>query len=138
MLLERRRSTGPLPGSFLAYPMLDLNDPKTRRTFLTFMVLTFFFIAGQCLWKLFEHLNSPNPSHFCGETCHTVMKPEFVAYMAGAHSRVRCVDCHVGEGADWYVRSTAFRRVSAYSVAFEKYSRPIGTPVHNLRPDRNL
>lgn len=133
MLLERRRRLRSAPGTFLAYPMLDLNDPKTRRNFLTFMVLTFFFIAVSAFgsYRAFEFTESVS---FCGETCHTVMKPEFVAYMAGAHARVRCVDCHVGEGADWYVRSKLSGAYQLYSVAFEKYSRPIGTPVHNLRP----
>ena len=133
MLLERRRRLRSAPGTFLAYPMLDLNDPRTRRTFLTFMVLTFFFIAVSAFgsYRAFEYTESVS---FCGQTCHEVMKPEFVAYMAGAHSRVRCVDCHVGEGADWYVRSKLSGAYQLYSVTFNKFSRPIQTPVHNLRP----
>jgi hypothetical protein len=62
------------------------------------------------------------------------MKPEFTAYLAGAHARVRCVDCHVGGGAGWYVRSKLSGAYQLYSVTFHKYSRPIGSPVHNLRP----
>ena len=33
------------------------------------------------------------------------MHPEFVAYQASPHARVACVDCHVGSGASWYVKS---------------------------------
>jgi hypothetical protein len=62
------------------------------------------------------------------------MKPEFTAYKAGSHARVRCVDCHVGSGADWYVRSKLAGAYQVYSVTFNKFSRPITTPVHNLRP----
>jgi len=31
--------------------------------------------------------------------------PSFVAYEASPHARVACVDCHVGSGASWYVKS---------------------------------
>jgi hypothetical protein len=44
------------------------------------------------------------------------------------------VDCHVGSGAGWYARSKLSGAYQLYSVTFNKYSRPINTPVHNLRP----
>ena len=31
---------------------------------------------------------------FCGQTCHTVMHPEFTAYQFSPHARVTCVECH--------------------------------------------
>jgi len=62
------------------------------------------------------------------------MKPEYTAYLAGAHARVGCVGCHVGPGASWYVRSKISGAYQLYSVTFNKYSKPITTPVHNLRP----
>jgi hypothetical protein len=71
---------------------------------------------------------------FCGQTCHTVMEPEFVAYQASPHARVGCVECHVGPGAEWYVRSKLSSASQLYAVTFKKYPRPITTPVHNLRP----
>ena len=133
MFIERRRRRKVTPEHVLAYPKLDLNDPRTRRSFLTFLVLTFFFIGASAFgsYRAFEFTESVA---FCGQTCHTVMKPEFTAYLAGAHARVRCVDCHVGSGADWYVRSKLSGAYQLYSVTFNKYSKPIGTPVHNLRP----
>ena len=36
---------------------------------------------------------------FCGQVCHDVMGPEFVAHQNGLHARVDCVSCHVGPGA---------------------------------------
>ena len=133
MIFERRRRRKNTPDDVLAYPMLDLNNPHTRRTFMVFLVGTLMFIAVSAFgsYKAFEYSESVV---FCGETCHTVMKPEFMAYKAGAHARVRCVDCHVGSGADWYVRSKLSGAYQLYSVTFNKYSRPITTPVHNLRP----
>jgi hypothetical protein len=133
MVLERRRRRRSAPDSVMAYPKLDLNDPHSRRAFLTFLVVTFFFISASAFgsYRAFEYTESVS---FCGETCHTVMKPEFKSYQAGAHARVRCVDCHVGSGAGWYARSKLSGAYQLYSVTFNKYSRPINTPVHNLRP----
>lgn len=133
MLFERRRRRKSTPEDVLAYPMLDLNNPHTRRTFMIFMVGTLVFISVSAFgsYKAFEYSESVV---FCGETCHSVMKPEYLAYKAGAHSRVRCVDCHVGSGADWYVKSKLSGAYQLYSVTFDKYSRPINSPVHNLRP----
>lgn len=133
MIIERRRRRRTAPSEVMAYPKLDLNDPHARRAFLTFLVITFFFISASAFgsYRAFEYTESVA---FCGQTCHTVMKPEFVAYQAGAHARVRCVECHVGSGAGWYARSKLSGAYQLYSVTFNKYSRPITTPVHNLRP----
>ena len=40
---------------------------------------------------------------FCGTACHSVMNPEWVTYQQSPHARVRCVDCHVGEGTGAFV-----------------------------------
>ena len=55
---------------------------------------------------------------FCGQVCHTVMKPEFAAYQDGPHSRVTCVQCHIGPGASWFAKSKSrgTRQVLAVSV----------------------
>jgi hypothetical protein len=132
-ILERRRRHRVSPTDTLAYPKLDLNDPGSRRAFFMFLLVTFLFISASAFgsYRGYEYTESVN---FCGETCHTVMKPEFTAYQAGAHARVGCVGCHVGPGASWYVRSKLSGAYQLYSVTFNKYSKPITTPVHNLRP----
>ena len=33
------------------------------------------------------------------------MQPQYIAYQNSAHAKVKCVACHVGEEADWYVKS---------------------------------
>lgn len=133
MIWERRRRRAAAPDDVMAYPKLDLNDAHARRSVLVFLIVTFFFISASAFgsYRAFEYTESVA---FCGQTCHTVMKPEFMAYNAGAHARVRCVDCHVGSGAGWYARSKLSGAYQLYSVTFNKYSRPITTPVHNLRP----
>jgi nitrate/TMAO reductase-like tetraheme cytochrome c subunit len=133
MLVERRRRRRLAPGEVPRYPTLDLNDPRRRRNFIAFLGFAFLFtmLSAVGSYRAFEHTESVE---FCGQTCHTVMKPEFTAYQASPHARVKCVECHVGPGADWYVRSKLSGAYQLYSVAFDKYPRPIKTPVHNLRP----
>ena len=71
---------------------------------LTFMALVFIFIfvSGFGSYRAYEFTETVE---FCGQLCHSVMKPEFVAYQASPHARVGCVECHVGPGAGWYVKS---------------------------------
>ncbi len=130
---ERRRRRALTDDQIAAFPIIDLNDPRRRRSLLVFMVSgsIFLFATAFGSYRAFEYTESVT---FCGQTCHSVMNPEFTAYLAGAHARVRCVDCHVGGGAEWYVRSKLTGAYQLYSVTFHKYSRPIPSPVHNLRP----
>ncbi|MEO7970916.1 MAG: NapC/NirT family cytochrome c [bacterium] len=131
-LRERRRRYRTSPEDIAAYPQLDLNDPRSRRAVFVFLLITFLFVSASAFgsYRAYEYTESVN---FCGQTCH-VMKPERTAYQAGAHARVGCVGCHVGPGAGWYVRSKLSGAYQLYSVTFNKYPRPITTPVHNLRP----
>jgi nitrate/TMAO reductase-like tetraheme cytochrome c subunit len=133
MLIERRRRRRLAPGEIKAYPVLDLNDPRRRRSLFVFIVATFIFVllSAYGSYRAYEYTETVA---FCGVTCHSVMKPEYVAYQASPHARVRCVDCHVGPGAGWYVRSKLSGAYQVYSVWFNKYPRPIKSPVHSLRP----
>jgi nitrate/TMAO reductase-like tetraheme cytochrome c subunit len=133
MIIEKWRRRKLSPEEIAAYPILDLSGPRRRRRFLTFIFFTvlFLFITAFGSYEMFEYTESVA---FCGQRCHEVMKPEYTAYLAGSHARVRCVDCHVGAGADWYVKSKLSGAYQLYSVTFNKFSRPITTPVHNLRP----
>lgn len=133
VILERRRRRRLSPAEIAAYPILDLNDPGRRRAFFTFLGVSFLFIFMSAFgsYRAYEYTETVA---FCGQTCHSVMHPEFIAYQASAHARVACVDCHVGPGAGWYVRSKLSGAYQLYSTAFNKFPRPITTPVHNLRP----
>jgi len=62
------------------------------------------------------------------------MKPEFVTYTHSPHARVACAECHIGKGASWYVRSKLSGTYQVYATTFNKFPRPIPTPVKNLRP----
>jgi hypothetical protein len=115
-------------------PVIDLNEARVRRFVVIFMGLTGLnvLILGVAGYKGLQVTDSPA---FCG-SCHSVMDPEFTAYRRSPHARVACVDCHIGEGASWFVKSKLSGAWQVISVTFDLYQRPIPTPIHNLRPAR--
>ena len=64
-------------------------------------------IASQLTYGAVNYMDSVT---FCGQTCHTVMQPEYTAYQNSPHSRVECVKCHIGPGAGWFVQEQTLRR----------------------------
>ena len=75
---------------------------------------------------------------FCGELCHVVMEPELAVYRRSPHSEISCTACHIGAGATWFAKSKLSGMRQVYAVLAGNYSRPIQTPVHNLRPAREV
>jgi hypothetical protein len=131
-LLRRRRH---MTVAAMPWPRLDLNDPRQRRWTFFVVVATAvnLVIISLAAYSGVEYMDSVP---FCGQVCHEVMEPEFVAYQDGPHSRVGCVQCHIGTGAPWFVRSKLSGARQLFAVAFNTHSRPIPSPVHNLRPAR--
>jgi len=117
------------------FPVLDFNNPRLRSVAVLVMLLTVvnLMIVSAATFKGVEVMDS---TQFCGGTCHTVMTPEFTAYQRSPHSRVKCTECHIGSGADWFVKSKLSGSWQLVSVALDLYPRPIPTPVKNLRPAR--
>lgn len=131
IFLERRhRVRG---GEFTRYPIIDLNNAKIRGAFL-FIVVSSIFLMGLISTVSYQAYHFTESVTFCGELCHSVMEPEYTAYRESPHARVTCAECHVGSGAGWYVRSKLAGAYQIYSVLFQKYPRPVPTPVHSLRP----
>jgi hypothetical protein len=126
---EHRKKAGEAP----EYPRIDLNDPGQRGAVMSFgaFLLAFVMLSGVGSYKAYEFTDSVQ---FCGQTCHAVMHPEFTAYQLSPHARVGCVECHVGSGATWYVKSKLSGTRQVFAAAFNTFPRPIPTPVHNLRP----
>jgi nitrate/TMAO reductase-like tetraheme cytochrome c subunit len=118
------------------WPRLDLNDPIQRRATFIFLTLTLanLVIVSLAAYRGVEYMDSVA---FCGQVCHTVMKPEFTAYQDSPHSRVTCVQCHIGAGATWFAKSKLSGTRQLFAVAFKTYSRPIPSPVQELRPARD-
>ncbi len=113
--------------------VLDMNNKRHWNATALFIFCSFLFLllTGVGSYHAFHYTES---NEFCGTLCHKVMEPEYVAYQGSAHARVNCVECHVGEGADWYVKSKLSGLYQVYSVLTKKYPTPIETPIRNLRP----
>jgi hypothetical protein len=132
-LNRRRERAGRGPAH---WPTVDLNNASTRRVILAVSVLTFVnvLIVSLAAYKGIEYMDSVG---FCGQVCHEVMEPEFIAYQDGPHSRVTCVECHIGSGASWFVKSKLSGARQVAAVLANSHSRPIPSPVDDLRPARD-
>ncbi|MBU0743268.1 NapC/NirT family cytochrome c [bacterium] len=84
----------------------------------------------------YEAYHYTDSSEFCMKVCHEVMKPEGVAYERSPHANVECVECHIGPGAQWFVKAKISGLRQVVAVLGGTYSRPIPAPVHDLRPAR--
>jgi nitrate/TMAO reductase-like tetraheme cytochrome c subunit len=130
---RERRKIGQMTGGLWPRVVVDLSRPKDRKVMA-------FFLTGAVLFLLLSAVGSYHTYHFtesvtfCGEACHTVMKPELVTYQQGSHARVACTECHIGSGAKWFVKAKISGSYQLYAVAFNKYPRPVPTPIKNLRP----
>lgn len=134
IILRRRqlKNTEALPEG---YPAIDFGQPYVRRAavmigFATFLNIVIFGVAS------YRGIGYMDSTQFCGLTCHTVMAPEYSAYQNSPHSRVECVQCHIGPGAGWFVKSKLSGLRQVWAVATHSYPTPIPTPVKNLRPAR--
>ena len=128
-----RRKKRQHPSEAVRYLRIDFNDPSQRGVFafLFTFIVAFIGLSVVGSYKAYEFTDSVQ---FCGQLCHSVMAPEFTAYQLSPHARVACVDCHVGAGATWYVKSKLSGARQVFATVFNTYPRPIPTPVHNLRP----
>ncbi len=122
----RRRRLG--AGAPPPYPSVDLNDPAQRKRFAYALFAGFFFVILLAFVSYHAFIFTESVT-FCGRVCHTVMEPEYTAYLASPHARVRCVDCHVGSGASWYVKSKLSGARQVLAVVFHTYPTPIPVPV---------
>jgi NapC/NirT cytochrome c family, N-terminal region len=129
---RRQRAAGVYPSDF---PPLDYRNRELRKLagFIAVTTVVNVMIASQFTYSAVRYMDTVS---FCGTTCHTVMKPEFTAYQGSPHSRVECVNCHIGPGASWFVRSKLSGVGQVFAVALHNYPTPIPVPVRNLRPAR--
>lgn len=94
--------------------------------------IVIFAVAG---YGAIHYMETPS---FCGQVCHEVMEPEYVAHAEGPHANVSCVSCHVGSGAGALVASKidGVRRLRGFITG--NITRPIATPVAEMRPAREI
>jgi hypothetical protein len=136
IFVERRRRAAGRGASSLHWPHIDLNNAHHRNVVFAVAVLTLvnLIIVSAATYRGVEYMDSVE---FCGQVCHEVMQPEFAAYQDGPHSRVTCVQCHIGSGAPWFVRAKLSGTRQVFAVLLDSHTRPIPSPVENLRPARD-
>lgn len=121
-------ATGGLP-SF----QIDFGRQRDRKFLGWFLAASTMFLLVTAVLSYHTYHYSESVQ-FCGQACHTVMQPELVTYQHGSHARVACVECHIGAGAEWFVKAKISGTYQVYAVAFNKYPKPVPTPIKNLRP----
>ncbi|OGL44748.1 MAG: hypothetical protein A2161_14305 [Candidatus Schekmanbacteria bacterium RBG_13_48_7] len=133
-----RRTTGKTTNELLN-ERFDPKDLKTEifgsSTFLMILFLTsinILFMGGASI-RMLHFMDQPR---FCGTACHSVMNPEWTTYNVSPHARVKCVQCHVGEGFHALLNSKINGMWQMVSITFSLYEKPIPTPIHQLRPAR--
>lgn len=134
-LRKRRRIRKGLESGAPSPIHIDLSKRTHRNAVLIFVAGTSLFMIASMIgvYKSYHYTDSVE---FCGQLCHSVMHPEFTTYHESPHSRIACVQCHIGGGAEWYVRAKLSGTYQVYSTMFNKYPRPIPSPVKDLRPAR--
>lgn len=116
---------------------LDLSNPTQRRAMFLFVLgaMGFIMLSAFGSYQTYHYSESVQ---FCGQVCHQAMNPEFVTYQRGAHARVDCVDCHIGSGAEWFLKAKINGTHQLIAYTLDNYSRPIATPLKNLRPAQDI
>ena len=117
------------------FPHFDLNDPMQRRVAKLVVGGTFVLLpaVGVSSYHGYHYTDSAG---FCSKVCHEVMEPEATTYEYSAHARVSCAECHIGEGASWFVKSKLSGTRQVLAVMRDSYSRPIPPAIRHLRPAR--
>jgi hypothetical protein len=135
MFRERKRVRKLAIKEEARFPRIDLNDLRHRNAFIIFTITTIIVLFLSTLGS-FQAFHMTESVEFCGTLCHQVMEPEHTAYQNSPHANVACVECHVGSGASWYVKSKLSGLHQVYAVLTNTFPRPIETPLHDLRPAR--
>jgi hypothetical protein len=125
--LWRERSRPRAGAAATAWPTLDLNTVDLRRTL--------WFVAGATVANLvllsfatYGAVQYSESQQFCGQACHAVMEPEFVAHQSGLHGRVPCVACHIEPGAQGFIKAKLNGTRQLAHVMSGRYPRPIPSP----------
>jgi len=134
-VLERRRIARGVVSTFPRQLNIDLENASHRNAVVIWTIGTAIFLLGTAVgtYKAYQTTESVV---FCGELCHNVMAPEYTAYQVSPHANVSCAECHIGSGAEWFVKAKLSGLHQVYAVLTDSYQKPIPTPIENLRPAR--
>ena len=118
-------------GGFRNIPQVEITGPKAIRFFALVALLTVANVAivSAGTYTSVRYMDS---QQFCGTVCH-VMIPQYTAYQNSPHSRVECVNCHIGPGAAWFVHYKLSGVRQLVDFTLRRYPRPIHAG-NTLRP----
>ncbi|MBI5558557.1 MAG: NapC/NirT family cytochrome c [Deltaproteobacteria bacterium] len=105
-----------------------------RHIILTFVIsLITLFLVALVSYTGFHYTESAS---FCGQFCHQAMEPAYATHQNSPHSRISCVQCHIGKSSQWLTKSKFSGVRQLFAVLFDSYPRPIPQPITSLRPER--
>lgn len=113
---------------------VDLNLPAHRWKLLGAVTLLLLIAGGMVVGGV-QGYHYTESVEFCGSTCHS-MYPQRERHAASDHAKVECTECHVGPGAEAFIQSKIAGTRQLIHTLTDNVSRPILSPVHNLRPAR--
>lgn len=113
---------------------VDLNQPW-HRTYLGLALIGLFVVGSVLVFTGVTGYDYTESVNFCGTTCHS-MYPQLTRYKSSPHSNVACTECHVGPGWQAFVQSKIDGTRQLIETLTNTVSRPIKSPVKNLRPAR--
>jgi hypothetical protein len=85
-------------------------------------------VAGIVGWEF------SNSNQFCSMMCHSVHPEEIAAHKTGIHSRVNCVECHMGRNSTLHLMALKPTHVKELWGMIAGYERPLASST--LRPSR--
>ena len=129
--IERRAYSHTAPGAIPPL-QIDLSLPRHRRLMSAFVVVAVLFLLATAVAS-YKSYHFTESVQFCGLTCHAVMKPQHVSYQHSPHAKVDCSACHVGPGAEAFVRAKLAGTHQLLAVLNNDYPKPVPAPVKNMR-----
>jgi hypothetical protein len=133
--IQRRHDRRAAPEARPSLLAVDFARPADRRKLIIFIFCSIVFLLCTAIGS-YQSYHVSESVQFCGQACHTPMKPEFTAYQNSPHAHVACTECHVGNGAEAFVKAKMNGVHQLVGVMTGDYPRPIKTPIRNLRPAR--
>jgi PAS domain S-box-containing protein len=104
---------------------------RLKLRLLSVSALVVFLLVASGGYFFYHYTES---AQFCGLQCHSVMGSRYTQHKNSTHSHVSCAGCHIGAGADWYVKAKLSGLHQVYATLTNSYPKPIPAPIENLRP----
>jgi hypothetical protein len=117
-------------------PHVEMRGTRALQFFGLIAILTVVNIAIISA-ATYNGLKQMDANEFCGTVCHTVMTPQYTVYQDSSHSRVHCVSCHIGSGAEAFVHYKLNGVRQLVTLTLDTYPRPIPPAMRTLRPSRD-